>query len=117
MDNLLDLCVYDFFAIDGRSESFLELGRKFKVFMLHRETDWDQAVEAKILCEAVIELGVSKLLEEEHKNFGETFWILIRDRQVALTLQAANVALDEEVQGKGKFRAVSVLQDARHESD
>ena len=117
MDNLLDLCVLDFFAIDGRSESFLELGRKLKVFMLHREIDRDQAVEAKLLFKVVIELGVSKLLEEEHKNFGEIFWVLIRDRQVALTLQAPNEALDEEVQRKGKFRTVSVRQDARHESD
>ena len=108
---------FDRFAIDDPAESFLELGWKFKVFVLRREVDWYQAVKTDLLCEVLVKLGVSKLLEEEHEDFGEAFGVLIRDRQVVITLQAANEALDEEVQRKGEFRAVSALQDARHESD
>ena len=106
--------VFDRFAIDDLAESFLELGWKFEVFMLYREVDWDQAVEANLPCEAAIKFGASELLEEEHKNFGETLRVLVRDRQMIIALQAANEALDEEVQREGELRQVCVLHVTRH---
>lgn len=57
------------------------------------------------------------MLEKEHKDLGEALWVLIRHRQVPLTLQAANVALKEEVDREWVVATVVVLLDVRHEGN
>lgn len=81
-------------AVNSLFQNFLEFWREFKVFMLHRESHFNEIVETELLCEAIVELSALKLLEEKDKNFCKTVWVIILDCQVTLTFEATNEALD-----------------------
>jgi len=104
-------------AVNGLLQNFLEFWREFKVFMLHRESHFNEIVEAKIFREAIVELSALKLLEEKDKNFCKTVWVVILDCQVTLAFEATNETLDEEIHREGEVRTIFVPFNVRHESN
>ena len=67
-DNLMNVRLRNSLTVDCLAKRFLQLWRKFKIFMLHSESNRQQVVKAEILGEIVIELGSLELLEEEDED-------------------------------------------------
>ena len=53
-----------------------------------------------------------ELLEEDHEQFGQSYWVVILHGDVSVTIKAPHIALDEELERKGiVLVAVDYLRD------
>ena len=102
--------------IDSLAQTFLKLGRQLKVFVFKSEAYFQKVIKSKLFGEIFAKLGSFELLEEENKYLCKAFGVIVRHGQMSLTFQTADVALEEEVNGKREVLG-AVLCHVRHESN
>jgi len=80
------------------------------------EAYFQKVIKSKLFGEIFAKLDSFKLLEEENKYFCKAFGVIVRHGQMSLTFQTADVALEEEINGKWEVLRV-VLCHVWHESN